>query len=284
MQLYEVCDAETDVDDVHDQNMECGAASSSDREMSELTGDDNASQSNSSDNESNQSEKNNELSCSQDENEGLEEGDLDDLWYEVPLYENSETSVGEAVADVLKKFIQNREKKVSLYDTLEIMNKHLPKPNNLPRSKYHLHKLLDKLLPNNDKLVRKFRICEDCSHLLGEWSSRRGVIICDNDDCKSPKTNGAFYEFDLGLMLKHLFEFRNLGDLILAHRDAMVPSDDFISDISSGSQHKIWKKEIIKNDQDVFLLYNIDGTPARKSSKSQTWLIQNKICNIPVQN
>lgn len=58
---------------------------------------------------------------------------------------------------------------------------------------------------------------------------------------------------------------------------------NYISDLCSGSKYKYWKQTVIKDDFDLCLLWNVDGTPLAKSSKSQVWLIQAQIANIPIE-
>lgn len=231
---------------------------------------------------SDSSENNSENS----EDDSDDEDDLedDDRWYEESLYENLETTLGEAVLDVLEVYIKNKQTKRSLYHILSVMYKHLPKPNNLPKSKYHLSKMLNTLLPMDEKFFEKYRICEDCSYFLGKWSFRNGQIICENPRCNSKNTNGAYFHFDLGSHIKNLFENSNLAELLTRHRIESPPVQNYISDVTSGSQYKIWKKEVITNDYDLCLQFNMDGTPLKKSSKSQVWLIPSQIINISVKN
>lgn len=215
------------------------------------------------------------------EDESLENLEEDDLWYHEPLFEHSNTTVGQAVLDVLEIFIQNKNSKKSLGHMLRVFHKHLPKPNRMPKSQWFLLQLLNKLFPNNVEMVEKYRICEDCSHLLGKWYIKRQDLIYDA--CKSNNTDGVFYEFNLALLLKTLFENRNLGDLIVSHENESSCDKNYVSGITSGSQYKIWKEEVIKNKFDSCLLWNTDGTPLKESSNANMWLIQCQIINIPRQ-
>lgn len=206
-----------------------------------------------------------------------------DRWYEEDLFENSDTTLGEAVLDVLEIFVQNKHTKKSLGHILKTWHKHLPKPNSLPASKYLLMKLLNKLLPSGEKMVEKYRICDNCSNLLGEWTSSKTEILCDQ--CHSSETNGAFFEFDIRKLLKDLFEYRDLDDLLSLHKkESSAEENNYISDITSGSQYKIWEKVVINHEFDVCLLWNADATPLKASSNANAWLIQCQIVNIPVKN
>lgn len=209
------------------------------------------------------------------------EKDIDDYWYNKLLYENSEITVGEAVLKVLDIYIQNRQAKKSLNHILKTMYELLPKPNKLPKTKHLLLKQLDKLFPKNDKLFEKHRICENCGFYLGKWSATPKISTCEN--CQSDEINAAFFEFDLGSLLKHLFEFRNLGDFFIAKAREIV-DDNYITDVTSAPVYRDLKSEVIKNIYDVFLLTNTDGFVPTKSSQANIWLIQCQICNIPVAN
>lgn len=285
IQNYEICDKDSDDDEVWSRSA-CGLIdkpTDADRSMEigwETIKYNSSSLSGSSDNDTDgyESEIEDEV---QSEDENLELDD-DNLWYNELLYENSHTTLGEAVFDVLNIYISNRHTKKSLEEILHTMHKHLPKRNTLPRSKYKLLKLLDKLFVNDKQLVKKFRLCEDCSKLLGDWSLKNKEIICDN--CGSRETNGKFFHFEIGVLIKHLLEFRNLGDLLLAHKRETILSDEYVSGNTSGSEFKFLQKEILQNDYDICLLWNIDDTPLKKSSKSHICMLQSQICNIPQKN
>lgn len=199
------------------------------------------------------------------------------LW-RLPLYANADILVGNAVLEVLNIYIENKLTKKSLDSILEAIHTLLPKPNNLPKNKNQLFSLLKNVLPKN--VTVKHRICEDCSHYLGNWKSECNEF-CEN--CFSKNIAGSFYHFDLGLVLKNLFEFKNLADLLIAHRANRCAAQNCICDITSGCVYREFEGKRIINDYDIFLLLNVDGTPLSNSSNSQIWLVQAQICNIPVQ-
>lgn len=209
--------------------------------------------------------------------------DGSESWYDAPLYHGSNQTTGNAVLEVLDIYIKNKQSKKSLDETLKCFHKMLPQPNNLPRSKYLLLKKLQTLVPSNSCIAKKHRICEDCSEYLGLWSKTLKLTNCTNELCNSAYIQGAFFEFDIKLLIKNFCEHRNLGELLLAHKNYSnkVP-EGFIHDICSASKYKFWKKEIIMNDFDLCLLWNLDGTPLSESSSSNVWLIQAHPVNIPV--
>lgn len=226
-----------------------------------------------------------EGSCTSEGSLDERDYDLDeekgDLWYEEPLYDGSALTVGDAVLNILEIYIKNKQSKQSLEDTLKMTHKLLPQPNNLPRSKYCLEKLLDKLLPQDIKFAKKHRICEDCSEYLGLWSETK-TKNCKNEKCNSSHINGAFFEFNITALLKNFFEQRDLKKLLIEHKNNVSPENS-VNDICSGPFFQEWRKNVLKNDHDVCLLWNTDGTPLKKSSNSNIWLIQAQIVNIPVE-
>lgn len=132
-------------------------------------------------------------------------------------------------------------------------------------------------------MAEKYRFCEDCSEYVGKWSETVKVKNCPNSICNSTSLQGAFFEFNTPALIKDFFEQRNLRDLILEHKNlnASVPVG-YVNDVCFGSKFKNWKKEVIKEDFDLCLISNIDGTPIAESSKSNIWLVQSQIANIPV--
>lgn len=128
------------------------------------------------------------------------------------LYENADVSVGEAVYYILEFFKDNCESKKGLERLIKLINLLLPKPNNLPKTKYHLMNLLEKLTPAGYEEIKKHRTCEECSHYLGEWDIEPKVTVCEA--CNSSKVNGMFVEYNIKSLIKNAFENRDLKYLI----------------------------------------------------------------------
>ena len=83
------------------------------------------------------------------------------------LFDNSDFSVGESISKLLGVFLKHTITKRALYDFFETVHELLPKPNYLPKNKYLLMKILNKIMPSFE-VIKKHRICEKCSHYLGE--------------------------------------------------------------------------------------------------------------------
>lgn len=195
------------------------------------------------------------------------------------LYDGTKKTLGESVLGILNIYIQNKTSKKTLDDILKWAHEALPEDNILPRSKYTLLKLLEKLLPTSKETIKKHRTCEDCSQYLGLWS--KNLKRCTNIQCNSVNINGAFLEFDIGALIKHFFEYQNLADSILKYQNSNSGADGYIDDINSGSVLKNLKNNVFTNVYDVFVLWNGDGTPVSHSSGRNIWLIQCQIVNIP---
>ena len=194
------------------------------------------------------------------------------------IYTSSEVTVGEAVLDVLEFYIENCSTKVSIEKLLKLLNKMVPKPNNIPKTKYHLTKLLEKLLPFQYEEIQKYRVCEECSHFLGNWKQKPQVTVCES--CKSKLVNGIFVQYNLKSLLKNAFENQNLKNLIDEYTDKQRRDSNFVSDITSGSSYKELKNTVLINDYDLCLLWNVDGLPISNSSKGQVYLVQVQILNV----
>lgn len=222
--------------------------------------------------------------ASLDESDGSLDLDENENWYNEFLYNGSLQTTGNAVIDIVDLHVNNKNSKKNLDETLRCMHRMLPQPNNLPRSKYILMKKLDSLFPKDMEMHTKHRICENCCEYIGVWSETAKVVNCKNSQCNSTSLGGAFFEFNTEASLKIFFEQRNLGEIVssFANSNAKVPAG-YVNNFSLGSKFKFWKESVIKNDFDLCLLWNVDGTPTSKSSKGSVWMIQTQIANIPIE-
>ena len=98
----------------------------------------------------------------------------------------------------------------------------LPDPNTLPTS---LHLLLEYVKSFSTPISeKKHYFCCDC------------LLETDNNEkckqCESDKKPGVFYDFPVDAQIKHMFERRNLANLIDANRPNHDDSNEFISDHS----------------------------------------------------
>ena len=196
------------------------------------------------------------------------------------LHPFTNVTVGESIYEILHFYYCNATTKKALYDALSLTHFHLPKPNNLPKNRYFLLKLIDSLLPNDTDLISKHRLCEDCGDNLGKWNDKTTVVRCAN--CKSHHVKGNFVTYGLESSLKHALENRNLKELLKEFNSKNTyEQNNIVSHFNLGVKYQNLKKETINNDFDICLLWNTDGTPYSHSSKGQIWLVQALVLNIP---
>ena len=176
------------------------------------------------------------------------------------LHPFTNVTVGESIYEILHFYYCNATTKKALYDALSLTHFHLPKPNNLPKNRYFLLKLIDSLLPNDTDLISKHRLCEDCGDNLGKWNDKTTVVRCAN--CKSHHVKGIFVTYGLESSLKHALENRNLKELLKEFNSKNTyEQNNIVSHFNLGVKYQNLKKETINNDFDICLLWNTDGTP-----------------------
>lgn len=202
-------------------------------------------------------------------------------WTQEPLYVDSSVTVGESVYKILDFYFKNSLSKRCVDSVLDLLNVLLPQPNNLPRTRHQLYKLLNTLMPEKSDNIKKHRVCETCSNYLGEWSSTE-KDICPS--CTSNETNGLFVEYNLQSLLTHAFEVRNLHTLIDEHRSAVSDDPSIICDLTGGAEYTRLKHEVITEIYDICLLWSTDGMPVADNSAAQLWAIQVEVVNIPPKN
>ena len=151
------------------------------------------------------------------------------------IYDGCELSIGQGVSKWLTFYLKNPSlTKKGLYEIFEIVREFLPKPHKLPNNKYYLTKFLEKIMPPQQEIIKKHRICEKCSYYLGEYNNSRELDVCET--CESKEIDGIFVEYDLKLILKNAFETRNLGSLINLQNQREKNDSNYIYDISCGTQ------------------------------------------------
>ena len=197
------------------------------------------------------------------------------------LYAFEEITVREALHQIMLFYIQNGITKKCLDHLVRLLLFLLPKPNNFPRSKYLFLKLLFSLLPQENELITKHQICEECCHFLGIYSKKNCKKTCDQ--CKSNNVNGIFLEYNLKQVFIDAFEHRNLATWIDKHRECTEADENYITDATCGTKYQEIK-QVLTGRYDLCLLWNTDGASVSKSSKGEIWPIQIQILNIHVQN
>ena len=194
------------------------------------------------------------------------------------IYEGADYTLGEFVGDILDFFIETASTKTSLDKLLKLMCKYLPKPNNVPSSNYRLLKILEKIMPPKCEIIKKHRICEDCSNYVGEFNDTKDVDICEI--CNSKKLSGIFIEYNLKSLLKNALECRNLQFFMNEHKTSKNYNKNYITDITDSLMYRSWKNDFLKEESDIVLMWNTDGLPIANSSNGQVWLVQTQVINI----
>ena len=205
----------------------------------------------------------------------------DTEWLNKKLHKYTDTTTGEAIHNIMTTFIQDCLKKKTIGKILNLLNCVLPKPNNMPKTRYFFDKLLFSLLPKHEELIRRYRFCEDCSHYLGEIKKNDNVSTCEQ--CRSHNTGGRFIEYNIKEVLRNALEERDLAKLTREHRENEKNDPNVICDFTSGSEYLNLKMNVLTGDYDICLLWNTDGAPISNSSNGQIWPIQVQVINIPPQ-
>ncbi|XP_043474370.1 uncharacterized protein LOC122506320 [Leptopilina heterotoma] len=139
--------------------------------------------------------------------------DNENRWLHNPIYQNSSSCGGDALIQILKIYVSNQLSKEALSDLLTLLNTLLPDNHNLPKTKFKLLNLIDKILLNlQSNYTTKHRICSDCQNYLGEWLDSQDVKICSR--CNGKKLKSFFIEFNIESELRNAFEVRDLHSLI----------------------------------------------------------------------
>ncbi|KAJ8670501.1 hypothetical protein QAD02_001760 [Eretmocerus hayati] len=207
------------------------------------------------------------------------EEDTETSWISQELYRDSPVTVGQAVLGLLEFFLSNSLSKKALGGALKLYDMVLPKPNNMPKTKYFLDKLLETLIPNENKVIKKYRVCEECSYFIGEWDSTESIRECCN--CTGSKLKGLFVEYDLARLLKDALETRDLAKLVESY-GAETEGAGLIDIVGSSGYKRI--KKFIPGVYDLFMMWNVDEAPVSNSSNGQICTVQVQVVNIAPQH
>ncbi|XP_051166501.1 uncharacterized protein LOC127284848 [Leptopilina boulardi] len=202
-------------------------------------------------------------------------------WLNNPIYDNANICGGDALNQILKIYVSNRLTKTALGDMLSLINNLLPEDHSLPKTKYKLTKLIDKVLPPvQANFTTKHRICADCLNYVGEWSDSVNVQVCLR--CNSRKLDSFFLEFDIETELRIAFEVRDLHCLIDSFKtDCLGRNPELVTDLISASEYRRLKTIAIPGEYDLFMIWFTDGVQMSKSGRSQMWPVYAQIVNIP---
>lgn len=212
----------------------------------------------SSDNSNNASE-NSDIN-DDDDDEGLQ-----------ALFEGSDFTAAEALYEVLKLYIEERWTKTSLNKNIKLIKRLLPQPNEFPSSSKAAFKFL-KDLTVKSYCEEEYYYCPDCLQSVEDNSGNCPLCGCSDIS--------KFYIFPPQVQIQHMFEQRQLADIIDYHRDHQISKEGFICDIQDGEKYKEAKQHL-NGPYDITLVWNTDGIAMSGSSNQEMWPILATMCEIP---
>lgn len=228
-----------------------------------------------SDSESNQPDENiDDANDNADELDGEDNSQFNDENNVIlpRLYENSSLTVDESVLMLLDLYSQNQCTKASLSGTLLMLDKLLPNNNRLPRTIFKLFKYVENLVPSVD-IIKHF-YCQECFYYLGIVNKIDKCTVCNANK------NQFFYFFerDINQIIKCLFEEQNLAVKLKVNNHT---NRHIIADITDGSEYRRVNSRINRGPYDLTLILNTDGVALSKSSKTHTWPLMFTIAELP---
>ncbi|KAJ8682445.1 hypothetical protein QAD02_018237 [Eretmocerus hayati] len=194
---------------------------------------------------------------------------------DIPLYKDSPHTLEYATHLLAEWFVQSKTAKKWMDGLVKIFKKLLPRENNFPSSGWKFLDTVKSYAPE-DETTRHY-YCRDCGAKFGD------VRLLDNhcQTCSSNKGYGFFTEFDIAKQIKFMFEYRNLGKLLLSrpqcHRDKGL-----ICDINDGSEF-IRSNGVFgeKGLYDLTLVSFLDGFNYSNSSIANVWPYYYTIAELP---
>lgn len=98
--------------------------------------------------------------------------------------------------------------------------------------------------------------------------------------CNSDDGNVTFYELNIIDQIRHLFEQKNLANILDRAHSRNKDTEYIISDITDGSEYKRVNSD--RGQYDLTLILSTDGTCLKKSSNSNLWPVTFMIAEVPV--
>lgn len=178
----------------------------------------------------------------------------------VMLYEGSKLNIEKSVVVVMDLYVKNKLTKKTLQDLLTALQELLPSSNKMPKTNYELFKFVRKEAPVTEIL---HYYCRNCEYYFGLNDPK---VSCQA--CFSEKGANKMFEFDIIKQIRHLFEVRNLADVLQVAPNC---NRNFITDVTDGSEYK---RVIFKDGRqkyDLTLITATDGLSLFKGSMSKCW-------------
>ena len=194
-----------------------------------------------------------------------------------PIYLDATITVGAAVA-VLMAFAQRfKLPGTTLSALIQLLNVLLPKDHLFPKSLYQLKIITSDSSPQ----VKTHNFCKICLMRIDPED-----IVCPNPKCiqSDPKQEtfqkSFFLEFDISSQIKSIFSRTGMLEKLF-HR--FNRSENSHTDIYDGSLYQAFSKvgSFLSYPQNISFLWNTDGIPVFKSTKSSLWPMLYTINELP---
>lgn len=199
-------------------------------------------------------------------NSGSDNADSDDS-VEL-LFDGSDMTSDEALLGVMKNFVKQRSSKTNLDQTVRLIKRMLPQPNDMPRNGKAAMTRLEKI--TGSFKMDEFTFCKKCLQLV---DAANECLKCESNEI------GKFYVFDTDNQIKHMFEQRGLASVIDQYRNCRERKEGFICDVLDGTEYKKIKI-LLPGLYDLILQWSTDGVSISGSSKQELWPVLATICEV----
>lgn len=157
----------------------------------------------------------------------------------------------------------------ALEDLLKLFNEHFP--GTVPATSYLFHKAYGQYGQYESHFY-----CSGCTNYIGEVNGQTLCSICHMMfDAETNLKNGYYF-----LVLKLSSQIKDILQSPKITLERQMSTNGIINDIHSGMEYEKLIRTGKISKEDVSLLWNSDGIPVFKSSKSQLWPIQCQIIEL----
>ncbi|XP_056604162.1 uncharacterized protein LOC130420694 [Triplophysa dalaica] len=157
----------------------------------------------------------------------------------------------------------------ALEDLLKLFNEHFP--GTVPATSYLFHKAYGQFGQYESHFY-----CSGCTNYIGKVNGQTQCSVCHMTfDADKNLKNGSYF-----LVLKLSGQIKDILESPKNTLERKMSTNGIINDINSGMEYEKLIRAGKIDKEDVSLLWNCDGIPVFKSSKSQLWPIQCQIIEL----